>query len=148
MNKSDVFVSFDIEHDAELYELLVAQSRTPSSGFVVVGGSERLTATDVWSESVRARIREADQVIIICGEHTETSRSMSAEFRIAQQEDKPYLLLWGRRENMCTKPSGAKPAEGMYSWTREILQDQIAFMLRCARADAALQAVPHTAPKG
>ena len=148
MNKSQVFVSFDIEHDAELYELLVAQSRTPSSGFAVVGGSERLTATDVWSERVRVRIREADQVIIICGEHTETSRSVSAELRIAQQEETPYLLLWGRREDMCTKPSGAKSAEGMYSWTQEILQDQIALMLRNARADAVPQAVPAATRKG
>jgi hypothetical protein len=148
MNKSHVFVSFDLEHDAELYELLVAQSRTPSSGFTVVGGSERSTTTDVWTERVRVQIREADQVIIICGEHTETSGSMGAELLIAQQEETPYLLLWGRRANMCTKPSGAKSSEGMYSWTQEILQDQIAFMLRNARADAALQAVPAATRKG
>ena len=137
MSKVHVFVSFDIEHDGELYELLLAQSRSPGFDFAVSGGSERSKDTDVCSESVRRRIREADQVIVICGEHTEASPRMSAELRIAQEERTPYFLLWGRREIMCTKPIGAKPTEGMYSWTRQILRDQIAVTLRKAHADAA-----------
>ena len=133
MNQIQVFVSFDIEHDRELFEELRTQSS--SSGFAVSGGSERHTATDVWSEKVRRRIRNADQVIFICSEHTEASVSMSNELRIAQQEKTPYFLLWGRREIMCTKPLGAKTAEGMYSWTRQILQDQIAITSRSTRTD-------------
>ena len=134
MGKVQVFVSFDIEHDGELFEELRTQSG--SSGFAVLGGSERPSATEVWSERVRRRIREADQVIFICSEHTEASVSMSAELRIAQQERTPYFLLWGRREIMCTKPVGAKTAEGMYSWTPQVLQDQIVFTSRSARSDA------------
>ncbi len=125
MTKIHVFVSFDIEHDGELYELLLAQSRAPSSGFAVLGRSDRSTSTDLSRERVRRRIRKADQVIVICGEHTKASTRVSAELRTAQEERTPYFLLWGRREMMCTKPVGAKPAEGMYSWTRPILQDQI-----------------------
>jgi hypothetical protein len=148
MSNTHVFVSFDIEHDGELYELLLAQSRTPSSGFAVSGGSERLTATDVGSERVRSRIREADQVIVLCGEHTEASTRVSAELRMAQEERTPYFLLWGRREIMCTKPIGAKSAEGMYSWTRQILQDQIAFTLRRARADATAETLARRDSEG
>ena len=102
----------------------------------MLGCSERLSATDAWSERARRRIREADQVIFICSEHTQASASMSAELRIAQQEGTPYFLLWGRREIMCTKPVGAKAAEGMYSWTPQVLQDQIDFTSRSARSDA------------
>jgi hypothetical protein len=58
---------------------------------------------------------------------------VSAELRIAQEEQKPYFLLWGRREHMCTRPVGAKPKDSMYSWTREILHDQIALTLRNAQ---------------
>jgi hypothetical protein len=134
MSRIQVFVSFDIEHDGELFKELRAQSS--SSGFAVLGCSGRLSATDDWSERVRQQIHEADQVIFICSEHTEASVSMSAELRIAQQERTPYFLLWGRREIMCTKPVGAKTAEGMYSWTPQVLQDQIAFTSRSARADA------------
>jgi len=148
MSKIHVFVSFDIEHDRELYELLLAQSRTSISGFAVLSGSERSPATDVWSERVRRRICEADQVIVICGEHTEASVRMSAELRIAQEERIPYFLLWGRREIMCTKPIGAKPAEGMYSWTRQILQDQITFASRKANTDATAETLRNTTRKG
>jgi hypothetical protein len=137
MSKVHVFVSFDIQHDEDLYELLLAQSRTPSSGFAVLGGCKRATPTNLGSERLRGRIREADQVIVICGEHTKTSTRVSAELELARQERTPYLLLWGRRDLMCTKPTGAKTGEGMYSWTRQILQDQIALTSRKAAAAAA-----------
>jgi hypothetical protein len=148
MSKPHVFVSFDIEHDEELYERLLAQSRTPVSGFEVSGGSERSTATDGGSERVRRRIREADQLIVICGKDTKASRRVSAELQIAQEERTPYFLLWGRRDIMCTKPIGAKSAEGMYSWTRQILQDRITLTLRKARADAMTQTVRDAARTG
>ena len=48
-----------------------------------------------------------------------------AELKIAQEQQKPYILLWGRRQTMCTKPAGAKPSDGMYSWTMPILLDQV-----------------------
>jgi hypothetical protein len=135
VSKIQIFVSFDIEHDEELFKLLLAQSGTLGPGFEVLGSSERLTSRDVWSESVRRRIREADQMIVICGEHTESSARVSDELRIAREEQTPYFLLWGRREMMCTKPFGAKSDEGMYSWTRQILQDQITFTSRRIGAD-------------
>jgi hypothetical protein len=139
MSKTDVFVSFDIEHDRGLYELLLAQSGLSSSCFAVLGASERSTATDVQIERVRHRIRKADQVIVICGEHTESSPHVSAELRIAQQERIPYFLLWGRRDIMCTKPVGAKSTDGMYSWTPWILQDQIVLASRRISADTAAE---------
>ena len=148
MSKVHVFVSFDVEHDRELYKLLLAQSRSPGFDFAVLGGSERGTATDVCSESVRRRIREADQVIVICGEHTDASLRMSAELRIAQEERTPYFLLWGRREIMCTKPVGAKPGEGMYSWTQQFLQEQITLTSRRTGADVAAEIQRNAIRKG
>ena len=145
MNKVQVFVSFDIERDKELFEELRTQSS--SSGFEVLSCSERRSAADDSNERVRRRIRDADQVIFICGEHTDASASMSAEIRIAQQERTPYFLLWGRRDIMCTKPVGAKSAEGMYSWTRQVLQDQIAITSRSARTDAVAETL-RSARKG
>ena len=131
-SQSRVYVSFDVDHDRELYERLLAQAR--GSGFCVSGESQLPSSSDAWSERARSRIREADEVIVICGEHSQASHAMSAEIRIAQEEQTPYFLLWCRRAEMCTKPVGAKSAEGMYNWTREILQDQVAIGLRRARA--------------
>lgn len=147
MSDVHVFVSFDLEHDADLYELLLEQSRNTGSGFTVSGRSERPTVANESSEKERRRIRAADQMIIICGEHTASSVRVSVELGISQQEGRPYFLLWGRRDVMCTKPVGAKPAEGMYGWTREILQDQIAYTIRKARSDATAETLRTVRPK-
>jgi len=136
MSHVRVFVSFDLDHDAELYDMILAQSGTAGFDFAVLGGSERSGGGDVGGERARSRIREADQMLVLCGEHTEASIRMADELRIAKEEETPYILLWGRRELMCTKPIGAKPAEGMFSWTKEILQDQIGLTLRNERTDA------------
>jgi hypothetical protein len=127
-----VFASFDVDNDRELFELLQAQSAVPGSSFKVSAMSERFSDTAAWSNGVRRKIDRADQVIVICGEHTDVSAGVIEELRITQEENKPYLLLWGRRESMCTKPSGAKSAEGMFSWTPAILQDQMARIGRAA----------------
>jgi hypothetical protein len=132
MSQALVYVSFDLDHDRELYDRLLAQAR--GSGFRVSGESEPSASYEYWTERARCQIREADEVIVICGEHSDASPGMSAELRIAQEEKTPYFLLWGRRGAKCTKPIGAKSSEGMYSWTREILEDQVAIALRRARA--------------
>jgi hypothetical protein len=128
-----IFVCFDLDHDTDLQEQLVEQSSLPISRFEISGRSEGRVVTQLWAENVRRQICEADQVIVICGEHTGESNAVSAELRIAQEEHRPYFLLWGRREVMCTKPAAARPADGMYSWTREILHSQMTQTLRKAR---------------
>ena len=133
MGNVRIFMSFDLDHDQDLHDRLLEQSLRRASGFEISARSEAKTMTDLWYEKVRRRICEADEVIVICGEHTEASPRVSAELRIAQEEQKPYFLLWGRRESMCTKPVGAKRDEGMYNWTWEILQNQIVTTLRNAR---------------
>jgi len=127
-----IFLSYDRENDEDLHDLLLQQSLRPSSGFEISARSDAGTTMDRWDEKVRRRICAADEIVVICGEHTKESPLVTAELRIAQEEQKPYFLLWGRRERMCTKPVGAKPNEGMYSWTWEILQNQIVTILRNA----------------
>ena len=101
--------------------------------------------SDRWDEKVRRQISDVDEVIVICGEHTESSMGVASELRIAQEEQKPYLLLWGRRGLMCTKPVGAKPAEGMYAWTVQTLQEQFALMTRVAQREEAADGMKRTA---
>ena len=134
MGNVRIFISFDLDHDQDLHDQLQEQSLRQASGFEISARSEAQTMTGLWDEKVRRRICNADEVIVICGEHTAASIPMSAELRIAQEKEKPYFLLWGRRESMCTKPVGAKRDEGMYSWTWDILQNQIVTTLRQAQA--------------
>jgi hypothetical protein len=112
MTKINIFVSFDLEHDADLYDLLLEQSANASLGFEVSGRSEASNLKDPEGAGLR-------------------------RLRIAQEEQKPYFLLWGRRDSMCTKPTGAKASEGMYSWTSQILQDQVTVMTRNAHWETA-----------
>ncbi len=127
-----VFVSFDEQHDRDLYELFVQQSLRSGSSFEVVQDRSIAMRTKGWSDHPRADIRSADEVVFLCGEHTSESVRMSVELDIAREEEKPYLLVWGRRDRMCTKPDGALPDDGMYSWTRNILESQMATTLRGA----------------
>jgi hypothetical protein len=95
-----IFMSFDRDNDEDLHDLLLEQSRTQCSGFEISARSETAAMTDRWDERVRHQISQADEVIVICGEHTASSVRVKAELRIAQEEQKPYFLLWGRRERM------------------------------------------------
>ena len=128
-----VFLSFDVDHDSDLGDRLSEQSRRGGSGFHVVSRSEGGAMTDRWHEGARRRLRDADEVIVICGEHTAGSDRVNAELRIAQEEQKPYLLIWGRRERMCSMPVGLKRTACMYAWTWETLVNQVAQTLRDAR---------------
>jgi hypothetical protein len=123
-----LYVSFDLEHDRDLHDRLLEQSG--QSAFTVASRSEAGDMTESWVASARLRITEADEVVVICGEHTDDSSRVSAELKIAQEERKPYVLLWGRREKMCKKPQGARAIDGMYGWTAAVLERQLADGLR------------------
>lgn len=141
MARTRVFVSFDREHDADLVALLRSQAKRTDSTFEIVPltagtprqGDANGAASDAPSDPARAAIQSADEVVVICGEHSCDSKSMAAELGIAREESKPVLLLWGRREKMCTKPEGATAADAMYSWTRDVLERQISFVLQNAK---------------
>jgi antiphage defense system Thoeris ThsB-like protein len=119
-----VFLSFDLEHDQDLHDRLLAQAGQRTS-FEISDQSEDGAVTQSWTERARKRISASDEVVIICGEHSHKSSRMSAELRLAQEMKKPYVLLWGRRQQMCKKPRSARSGDGIYLWTPEILEDQI-----------------------
>ena len=130
-----VYLSFDLEHDRDLQDRLHAQSRR--SAFAIASQSETAVMSEAWAARVRGRISGCDEVVVICGEHTDESAFVSMELEIARQEKKPYVLLWGRRERMCKKPRSAKLDDGMYLWTPAMLEHQLAYALRRSR-DAAV----------
>lgn len=127
-----IFISFDERYDQDLYESLVQQSFRPGSSFEVVRSQASRSRTRGGSKNPRASIRSAEEVVFLCGEHTNESLRMSIELGIAREEKKPYLLVWGRRDRMCKKPEGSLPRDGMYSWTLEILESQMETTLRAA----------------
>jgi hypothetical protein len=141
MGNVRIFMSFDLENDQDLHDRLLAQSSRLNAGFEISASSEHAAPEDPPDDGVRRRILEADEMIVICGKHTAASPRVGAELRIAQEEHKPYFLLWGRRESMCTRPAGARPADAMYSWTWDILRGQILATNRAAQAERTARVV-------
>jgi len=115
--KPRVFISFDFDHDEDLRNLLVGQSRNEDTPFDLIDWSVKEHMTGDWKEKVRVRLRQVDQVIVICGLKTDVAAGVSAEMRIAREEGKPYFLLAGRSHRNCAKPGAAFPTDKMYEWT-------------------------------
>ena len=146
MAKIRVFASFDLEHDRDLYEQLLAQSQEPGSGFEIAGCSEKRARSDLWDDALHSVLERVDEVIVLCGLHTGDSMRMSAELHAAREAKLPYFLIWGRRELMCTKPGSARNDDGMYSWTPQILADQIVVTMRRSDFSDALSSMRRVRP--
>ena len=122
MAKTRVFTSFDFDHDDDLRTLLVGQSKNPDSPFDMADWSVKEPMTGDWKAKVRTRIKKTDQMIVMCGVHTETATGVSEELKIAQEEKVPYFLLAGRKDKTNKKPKAAKSNEKMYKWTWDNLK--------------------------
>jgi hypothetical protein len=116
MAKVRVFVSFDCHHDEDLKTLLLGQAGNEDSPFVVTGCSMENASGD-WEEGARALIMRADQVIVLCGRHTDNATAVNAEIPIACEDNKPYFLLAGRATGGNKKPTGAQATDELYNWT-------------------------------
>lgn len=122
MAKKRVFTSFDFDHDADLRDLLVGQSKNPDAPFEMTDWSVKEPMAGDWKDRVRTRIRSVDIVAVICGEYTDTATGVSAELLIAQEERKPYFLLGGRANRTFRKPKAAKDTDKIYKWTWDNLK--------------------------
>lgn len=122
MGKKRVFISFDYDNDLDLKDLLVGQSRNPNSPFEITDMSIKETIANDWKANARRRIKGCDVVIVICGAKTNSATGVSAELKIAQEEDVPYFLLRGRADDVCIKPVAAKYSDQVYEWTWENLK--------------------------
>lgn len=125
MAKKRAFISFDYDHDLFLKEALVGQAKNEDSPFELADWSIKEAISEDWKKKARARIREVDVVVVICGEHTDAATGVSAELTIAQEEMVPYFLLKGYADKSCAKPKSAKPSDSVYKWTWDNLKKLI-----------------------
>ncbi len=128
-----IFVAFDADHDQDLFDRMVASSRRQET-FEISGRSQNSAMPEPWQQRTQGQVAAADQVVVVCGEHTDKSERVAIELRIAQEQGKPVILLWSRRESMCKKPLGARPADSMYSWTDDALRERLIANKRKAHA--------------
>lgn len=122
MTKKRVFTSFDFDHDEDIRNLLVGQSRNSDSPFEMSDWSVKEPMTGDWKSKVRTRIKKCNLIIVLCGQYTDKATGVSAEVKIAQEEGIPYFLLWGRSSKTCKKPSATKSTDKIYKWTWDNLK--------------------------
>ncbi len=122
MIKKKVFISFDFDHDEDLKNLLVGQSKNPDSPFNLADWSVKEAIAKDWEVKVRSRIKQCDLMIVICGQNTYSASGVAIELKIAQEECVPYFLLWGRSGKQCINPKSAKSSEKIYKWTWDNLK--------------------------
>jgi len=127
-----VYVCFDPRRDGDLLERLALDSQRADSPFEIVGSTGTYTASQSWEDAFRSSLDDVDEVIVLCSEHSDTADALNAELRIVRATEKPYFLLLGRRDAVCTKPAAARAADCHYTWLWDILKVQLAVTLRRA----------------
>jgi hypothetical protein len=121
-----VFTAFDYDHDENLRNLLMGQSKHPDTPFEMHDWSVKEPFPSDWKSKVRTRIRSVEQVIVLCGQYTHLATGVSVELVIAREERKPYFLLWGYADKTCTRPTSAAADDKIYKWTWDNLKALIA----------------------
>lgn len=122
MAKKRTFISFDYDYDIDLKNLLVGQSKNSDAPFEIVDMSIKEAIASNWKENARRRIKGCDVVVIICGTNTNKATGVSAELKIAQEENISYFCLKGRSDKKCVFPVGIKDTDKMYKWTWDNLK--------------------------
>ncbi|MBV1824832.1 TIR domain-containing protein [Komagataeibacter oboediens] len=122
MTKKRVFISFDYDHDETLKTFFVGQSRHSDSPFELADWSIKEHLSGDWKKKAAARIGRVDVVAVICGKNTHTATGVSAEVEIVREVGKPYFLLKGYKDAVCTKPTSAAATDTMYNWTWDNLK--------------------------
>lgn len=105
MAKVPVFISFDYDHDRDLKQLLVGQSRHPDSPFHIQDWSIK-QETKNWEDDARTRICRCNLVLVICGLHTHRATGVAPEIGIAKEEKVDYFLLRRRKTGWVRRSSG------------------------------------------
>lgn len=121
MPKKKVFISFDFDNDRALKDFVIGQSRLPESPFEVIDHSLKEAAPErSWKEKAKARIAQADIVLVIAGEHTHRAPGVRAEVEMAREARVPIVQMIGYSNKNCpTVPNAGR----VYAWSWENLKN-------------------------
>lgn len=126
MEKSKVFIIFDHTNDKDIKEQLVGQAKNNDTSFEISDCSIKSPLTADWVEKARAKLKNTDQAVVLCGQNSATS--VNVEIELAQQEQVPYCLLKGYKDKECVFPKASKSTDKMHNWTWDTLKQTLAML--------------------
>lgn len=122
MAKQRIFISFDYDNDEDIKIMLAGQAKLPDSPFDFTDASVKEHLTGDWRAKVKRRLGNCDQMIVLCGQHTDAAKGVSDELEIAQELDMPYFHLKGRANKGCSMPAAALSSDKLYTWSWDNLK--------------------------
>jgi hypothetical protein len=101
MAKTKVFVSYDYEHDLDMKNNLITESKRPDSPFSINDLSLNEKVPD-WQQKAREAIEKCDVFIVLLRENTHQASGVLREVKMAKQLTKRRFQL--REKKHCPKP--------------------------------------------
>ena len=92
MAKTKVFVSYDYDHDSDLKDTFIAQSKLPDSPFFINDLSLHEQVSD-WQQQARAAIESCDVFVVLLGNHSHQAQGVRREVKMARQLNKRRFQL-------------------------------------------------------
>ena len=113
MAKTKVFISYDYDHDAQLKDTLIGQSKLPDSPFSINDMSLK-QATSEWQQKARAAIEACEIFVVLLGEHTHQAKGVRREVKMAKQIGRKRFQL--RKRGQCPKPIEGTGEVVVWKW--------------------------------
>lgn len=104
MAKTKVFVSYDYNHDSDLKDTFIAQSKLPDSPFSINDLSLHEQVSD-WQQKARVAIENCDVFVVLLGNNSHQAQGVRREVKMARQ-------LGKRRFQLRKRGQWPKPLEG------------------------------------
>lgn len=101
MAKTKVFLSYDYEHDSDMKDNLIAESKRRDSLFSINDLSLREKVSD-WQQKARTAIQGCDVFVVLLGDNTHQASGVRREVRMARQIGKRRFQL--RKQGHSPKP--------------------------------------------
>ena len=98
MAKTKVFLSYDYEHDSDMKNNLITESKRSDSPFSINDLSIREETPD-WQQKARAAIEKSDVFVILLGDNAHQATGVRREARMARQIGKRRFQLRKQRHN-------------------------------------------------
>lgn len=92
MAKTRVFVSYDYEHDSNLKDTFIAQSKLQHSPFSIHDVSIQ-EPTPNWQQKARTAIKSCDVFVVLLGNYTYQALGVIREVKMARELEKRRFQL-------------------------------------------------------